>query len=81
VCWTSLSPDHQGILAIAARDNPGRRDEYGRRAVELPDRAIKNGFADQKHLAADKDLIAIRDRTDFRATAARLPAVPPPKGK
>ena len=67
------------ILAIAARDVPGKRDEQGRRAVELLELAIKNGFTDVRHLAVDKDLDAIRDRADFRKLASDLAAKFPPK--
>jgi tRNA A-37 threonylcarbamoyl transferase component Bud32/peroxiredoxin len=47
-------------------------DAYGKAAVDLLSKAIKEGFTDRAHMAKDKDLDALRGRADFRALVTEL---------
>jgi hypothetical protein len=48
------------------------------RAMTWLRQAIGAGFADAAHLATDKDLDALRERTDFQSLLAALKKPPPP---
>jgi thiol-disulfide isomerase/thioredoxin/tRNA A-37 threonylcarbamoyl transferase component Bud32 len=56
----------------AAAERSRLAEDYGRQAVSLLDKAIKEGFTDRTHIDIDSDLDPVRGRKDFRDLRAEL---------
>jgi serine/threonine protein kinase len=60
------------VYAIAARKSPQKKQEYGDRAMELLNKAVKAGYASAVEMQQDNDLSSLRDRDDFKKLLAEL---------
>ncbi len=58
------------VYSLASDKVPDKKQEYGGRAVELLERALKAGSHTLSHIKDDKDLQSIRDRDAFKKLIA-----------
>jgi hypothetical protein len=64
--------DFACVYAVASGKIDGKKQEFGDRAMDLLQRAVKAGFKDAAHIAKDTDLDPLRDRDDFKKLLADL---------
>src|SRR5262249_2636471 len=62
------------VYGVASGKSTQKKQEYGDRAMELLNKAVKAGFDDAAHMRRDTDLDALRDRNDFKKLLAELTA-------
>jgi hypothetical protein len=60
------------VYAVASGKSPQKKQEYGDRAMELLNQAVKAGFRDAVQFKQDNDLSSLRDRDDFKKLIAEL---------
>jgi serine/threonine protein kinase len=66
--------DFACVYAIASGKNVQKKQEYSDRAMELLNKAVKEGYADAAHMKEDSDLDSLRQRDDFKRLLADLAA-------
>ncbi len=74
----STSYNFACLCAITSGKEAGKKQEYADRAVEMLQKAVKAGYKDAAHMAADKDLDLLRERADFKKLIAELEKKFPP---
>jgi thiol-disulfide isomerase/thioredoxin len=57
---------------VPAADRPKLAEGYGKQAVEILGKAVKEGFTDRANMTKDKDLDPLRGRADFKKLLADL---------
>jgi serine/threonine protein kinase len=62
------------VYAVASSKVVAKKREYADRAIELLTASVNAGFKDAAHIKQDKDLDALRDRSDFKKLLAELTA-------
>jgi tetratricopeptide (TPR) repeat protein len=60
------------VFSLASSKTADKKQEYGDRAMELLQQAVKAGMKDAAHIAKDTDLDPLRDREDFKKLLAEL---------
>jgi eukaryotic-like serine/threonine-protein kinase len=63
-----------GIYAVASGKIADKKAEYTDRAMELLQKAVKEGYKDAAHIKQDTDLDPLRDRAEFKQLLAELEA-------
>jgi eukaryotic-like serine/threonine-protein kinase len=58
--------DFSCIYAVASSKIPQKKEEYQNLAMELLQRAVRQGWKDVDHMMKDGDLDSLRDRDDFK---------------
>jgi hypothetical protein len=61
-------------LCVPLADEPEKKENYAKRAVELLSQAAAKGFKDVAHVRQDTDLDPLRQRDDFKKFLAELAA-------
>lgn len=64
--------DFACVYAVASRKVAEKKQEYADRAMELLQNAIAAGYKDVTHMKKDKDLDALRERSDFKKLMEEL---------
>ncbi len=64
--------DFACVYSLASAKIADKKNEYADRAMELLDKAVKEGWNDAAHTAKDTDLDPLRDREDFKKLLADL---------
>ena len=71
--------DFACVYAVASGKSTDKKQEYGDRAMELLQKAVKSGYQDAAHMAKDTDLDSLRSRDDFKKLLAELQKKAPAK--
>jgi serine/threonine-protein kinase len=61
-------------LCVPLAGDPGTKEKYAARAINLLRQAIARGYKDTAHLKEDTDLAALRERDDFKKLLAEVAA-------
>jgi hypothetical protein len=60
------------LCSSGIKDDAEKKKQYADKAIKILDRAIASGYANMENLKSDDDLIAIRDREDFKSMLSSL---------
>ena len=60
------------VYAIAAAKSPQKKQEYGDRAMELLNKAVRAGYRNAVEMQKDDAFSSLRDRDDFKKLVAKL---------
>ena len=66
--------DFARVYAVASWNIADKKKEYADRAMELLQQAVKAGWKDAAHMKKDPDLVALKDRDDFKKLIADVEA-------
>ena len=68
-------------LCVPLVESASSKEKYGRRAVELLERAVSQGYKNAEYLKHDVDLDALRPQEDYQKLLALLAVKSPPRNE